>query len=334
MIILDTNVLIGSGFGPSVSATLLRALASETGHPLAIPQDVLDEYLAKHEREVTELIEEGDSQKLLSRVPHWLGRSDAARGVDETSLPSVTSVLNERRESLTKRPSTRFAVLETPTGAADEGIARERSRRPPATQSGHEARDVVVWLTVLEAARADRHSNVYFVSSDKGFRADSPRHLHPDLRSEAPSNLQFCPSVEALIDRLSCCAEPAAGQAVAPEVLSAIEQTALRGGWDPNHDLRRDLWDWTPEGASLSDIVSAKPSLESERSVAARTCGDTTLTAIDAVYRLQLHWRGTGREPVPVTVRLGILVTHDGGDLVDVRVLARSGIRPPELPNR
>jgi len=328
VIVLDTNALVGRGYGPSPSSTLLRALAAETGHPLAIPQEVLDEYLAKYEREVAPLIDAGSAEKLLASVPHWRDRGAVARGDAGASLPSLAPAIKERRESLTKRPSTRFAVLETPPGAADEGIRREKSRRPPATAGGHEARDVVVWLTVVAAAAAARPSNIYFVSSDRGFTGDDRRHLHPDLLREAPSNLKFLPSVEALIERLSCGAEPIDDIGASREVLTAIEQTALHGGSDPNHDLRRDLWDWTPDGLNPSDLVSAGPSLVSERAVISRSVGDTTLTAIDAIYRLDLRYRAEGSEPVAVSVRLGVLIVHDGGDVASVRVLARSGIRP------
>lgn len=327
MIVLDTNALIGRGQGPSTSATLLRALASETGHPLAIPQEVLDEYLAKCEREIQPLIEAGDAEKLLAQVPHWLNRSAVARGVGGASLPTLTSVLYERRESITARPTSRFLVVPTPAGAAEEGIARERARRPPATESGHEARDVVVWLTVVEVANGTAPSNVYFVSSDKGFRGDSPKHLHPELRREAPTSLKFFPSVESLFDRLSCPSDPIPDIAAHPNVLNAIEQTAIHGGHDPNHDLRRDLWDWVPQGASQSDIVTVTVSLQSEPRVASRRCGDTTFTAVDAVYRLRIHYRPEKVESVDVSVRLGILVTYEDGEFQSARVLARSGIR-------
>lgn len=328
MIVLDTNALIGHGHGPSTSATLLRALADETGHPLAIPQEVLDEYLARCEREVRPLIEAGDAEKLLAQVPYWLTRSDVARGVDGASLPTLATVLDDRRESLTKRPSTRFVVLPTPGGAAEEGIAREKTRRPPATEGGHEARDVVVWLTALEAANGSWPSNVYFVSSDKRFRGDSPKHLHPELRGEAPANLRFFSSVESLIDKLSCPTEAIAGIPADPAVLAAIEQTATHGGHDPNHDLRRDLWDWVPNGARQSDISGAAVSLVSEPRVASRRCGDTTFTAVDAVYRLQIQYHPVDAEPVDVSVRLGIIATHGDDDFRSARVLARGGIRP------
>lgn len=325
---MDTNALRGGAQGPATSATLLRGLAAETGHQLALPQEVLAECLASYERDLAPLIEAGDVDRLLETVPSWLGRSAIAHGLDGAALPSLASALTERREVLTERPSTGFLILETPAGAADEGIAREKSRRPPATGSGHEARDVVVWLTALEAAKSQRRSNVYFVSGDKTFRGDDPRRLRPELRGEAPPNLRFFPSVDALIDRLSCGAEPRVGVAASSEVLEAIEETAIHGASDPNHDLRRDLWDWAPDGVRFSDIASATTSLVSERSVSSRRCGETKFTAIDAVYRLELRYRSEGNEPVVVTVRLGVLVTEDEGDIAGVRVLARSGIRP------
>ena len=137
-------------------------------------------------------------------------------------------------------------------------------------------------------------------------------------------------TVEALIDQLSCPAEPITNLASTPGVLEAIEQTALRGGHDPNHDLRRDLWDWAPTGVSFATISDATPSLVSELEVGARRCGTTTLTAIDAVYQLELRYGLEDVEPIAVTTSLGILVKHDDGEFSSACVLARSGIRPTE----
>lgn len=328
MIVLDTNALRGSAYGPASSATLLRGLAREVGHPLAVPREVFDEFVTSFERDVAALISAGESERLLSVVPHWLGRADVARSVQGAALPSLSSAVQERRDSLTTRATTRVHVLDTPSGAAEEGLAREKSRRPPATASGHEARDVVVWLTAVQAAKDSRPSNVYFVSGDRGFCGEDRRHLHPELQAEAPPNLKFLPSVDALIDRLSCDAEPAPDVETSPEVLSAIEQTALYGSpEDPNHDLRRDLWEWTPQGKRSSDLLVVTAALTSLRDIASRRCGTVTLTAVDAVYRLDLLYRDDDVETVPVTVRLGILVTSDDSALASVRVLSRSGVR-------
>ncbi|WP_311209715.1 MULTISPECIES: PIN domain-containing protein [unclassified Aeromicrobium] len=324
---MDTNALRGGGYGPAPSATLLRGLAWETGHRLSLPQEVVDERLASFEREVAPLIGAGDVGRLLDIVPSWHGRAAAARDFEDAPLPSVASAKAAHYQSLTERPSTRFLILPTPPRAADEGVSREKSRRRPATQSGHEARDVVVWLTALEAAKSQRQSNVYFVSADKTYCGDRADRLHPDLAAEAPRNLRFFRSVDALINRLSCPAVPRDGLADSPEVIAAIEQTALYGDSDPNHDLRRDLWDWAPDGVSFSRIASARPALVKERGIRSRRCGSTMFTAIDAVYRLDLEYNEEGAGTTAVTVRLGVLVTEDEGDPLGVRVLARAGIK-------
>lgn len=299
---------------------------------MAVPREAFNEFVASYERDVSALIAAGESERLLSAVPAWLGRADVARGRQTAPLPSLKSAVEARKDSLMGRAATRLLVLDAPAGAAEEGLNREKSRRPPATANGHEARDVVVWLTAVQAARDARPSNVYFVSSDKGFCGDDRRHLHPELRSEAPSNLKFFPSVDELIDRLSCEAEVSSDVPASREVLAAIEQTAMFGGSDdPNHDLRRDLWDWAPEGATFSDLSTVAAALDAVRDVAARRCGTTILTAVDAVYRLDLRYRSQDAEAVQVTVRLGVLVTHDDGVLVGARVLARGGLRPYEM---
>ena len=100
----------------------------------------------------------------------------------------------------------------------------------------------------------------------------------------------------------------------------------MDGNDDPNHDLRRDLWDWEPHGlpphARTPTVI---PSLQRAREVKARTVGTTRLTAIDAVYRLALHW--SDAEQADLTVRLGILMRHEEELLGSVRVVARSGLQ-------
>ncbi|REK72744.1 hypothetical protein DX116_03840 [Aeromicrobium endophyticum] len=61
------------------------------------------------------------------------------------------------------------------------------------------------------------------------------------------------------------------------------------------------------------------------REVQVRTVGTTRLTAIDAIYRLDLLW--TPAEQAALTVRLGILMRHEEEYLSQVQVLARSGLK-------
>lgn len=335
MILLDTNVLQGSAFGPSTSATMLWGVSRVTGHPIALPQLVLDEYLANYTRQVQAAIDKPDPQRLLGRVPSWPGRAAVARG-ESAEVPSIGSAVSNRRDAITKLSLTWMRIARSSEGAAEEGQRRERERIPPAA-NGDEGRDVVVWLTAMQQAWEVRPSMLYFVSGDQGFQ--DPYHqgrLHPYLGDEAPENLVFLPSTDALIDRLSCHDDPPDGVASSDSVLGAIRDTAVGSCPDRNNDLRRDLWDWTPEGADqLHSSSQVTPSLDDVRDVVVRSrrCGTTRLVAIDAVYRLDLEFDRvttvTGRTTVAesVSVRLGVLVRYEEDNVVATYVLARNGLR-------
>jgi hypothetical protein len=82
-----------------------------------------------------------------------------------------------------------FKILPTPDGAEHEALSRDiRRLRPAKTEwdkdkekKGSGARDVVIWLTVLEAARTDG-GEVLFLSDDGDF--GSAKGWHPELDEE------------------------------------------------------------------------------------------------------------------------------------------------------
>ncbi|MFC5677089.1 PIN domain-containing protein [Aeromicrobium endophyticum] len=321
MIVLDTNALRGEGFGASCNASLLRGLSSACGHPLALPQLVLEEDLANYGRSVQKHLDAGATDKILTVVPSWLGRVDVVQGTS-TDMPNLTTALKYRDAALRKV----FGILPSPEGASDEAHRREVNRLRPASTTGGEGRDVVIWLTATAQARRIAPSQLFFVSADRTFRYEDTSGLHAELMAEAPPNLRYLPSVAAVIDRLSSHADAAPDVAGSDDVLNAIAQTASYGGGDPDHDLRRDLWDWEPPGlAPRERTADVTPSLLDVREVQVRTVGTTRLTAIDAIYRLDLLW--TPAEQAALTVRLGILMRHEEEYLSQVQVLARSGLK-------
>ncbi|MGJ9422322.1 PIN domain-containing protein [Aeromicrobium sp. CF3.5] len=322
MIVLDSNAVRGDGFGASCNATLLHGLAVVCGHPLALPQLVLDEDLANYRRSIQGYLDAGDTDKVLAAVPTWVRRADVARGLS-TDMPNTNTAAQYREEALRK---VFWKILPSPEGSSDEAHRREVNRDRPASISGGEGRDVVIWLTALAAASEVAPHQLIFVSRDRAFRFEETNRMHGELLSEAPPNFRYLPTVEAVIDRLSSHADADAEDAGSPDVLNAIARTATDGNDDPNHDLRRDLWGWEPQGLPPhARTATVTPSLHEVMEVEARTVGATRLTAINAVYRLDLHW--TNAEQAALTVRLGILMRHEEELLAPVRVLARSGLQ-------
>lgn len=287
MIVLDSNALRCDGFGAFCNATLLRGLSVVCGHPLALPQLVLDEDLANYGRSVQRYSGAGDTERVLAAVSTWVRRADVARGLSR-DMPTTATAVRYREEALRK---VFRKVLPSPEGSSDEAHRREVNRIRPASSSGGEGRDVVVWLTALAAASEVAPHQLIFVSKDRAFRFEHTYRMHGELLSEAPPNLRFLPTVEAVIDRLSSHADVDTDHAGSPDVLNAIARTVIDGNDDPNHDPRRDLWGWEPQDLPPhARTPTVAPSLQQTREVKARTVATTQLTAIDAVYRLDLRW--------------------------------------------
>ncbi|MCX5097772.1 PIN domain-containing protein [Streptomyces sp. NBC_00365] len=127
-----------------------------------------------------------------------------------------------------------FTVLPTPPGAAEEALAREANRHPPAEQvwvdsdgksvKARGARDALIWLTILETA-STTNEVVWFVSQDGDFGNAGRSDFHDVLRAEANAKLGedsdrlrlLSGGVDDLLDEL-------ATKADAPEDLAAMLQ--------------------------------------------------------------------------------------------------------------
>lgn len=171
-------------------------MAAATGHELAVPTVVLSEYLAWYERDLASLSAEmtGAFLKLRRAAPDWW------RG-EGPVVPNVRTSSMDRGAALRSL----FSVLLPPSDAEKIALDREIQRLAPASTStqkpGTGARDVVIWLTVLNQLSTD--STVYFVSEDK--RAFGETSLLPDLVREAdrhPGKLVFCPGIGSLLGQL------------------------------------------------------------------------------------------------------------------------------------
>ena len=100
---------------------------------------------------------------------------------ENTAPPALdeSSALTAYREQLVKSGG-QVEILENMPDDLTELVRRLAGRIPPASPNGEEARDVLLWLTVLPIARARR---VVFISGDKKafFRAGK---LRPELLSD------------------------------------------------------------------------------------------------------------------------------------------------------
>ncbi|MFZ3551724.1 PIN domain-containing protein [Streptomyces sp. 4.24] len=188
MIVLDTNQLKHAAFPHGAILGMLRKIADLHGRTLALPEMVAIEHVAHYQHE----IEQQHTQAL--RALRALGKAFDTDFSQEVRKHTPADAATARRAALEKV----FTVLPTPKGAAKEALRREANRQPPAEQTwstsngevpARGARDVVIWLTVLDAAR-EGNGPVWLLTQDSDFRGSgADEDFHPALRSEADATL-------------------------------------------------------------------------------------------------------------------------------------------------
>jgi hypothetical protein len=220
VIVLDSNQLRQAAPPDGPLLSLVRKLSDDSGHVLAIPQMVLDEYLGYHEHQARTEI--AVLQKAARRLDKLFEQDISGH------VPPIDSAdaVQTRRKSIEQV----FTILPTPEGAEHQALSREiRRLRPASTEwdddkGGSGARDVVIWLTVLEAAKGEP-GEVIFVTQDGDFGTGAG--WHPELADETsgiPLRLLYA-GISGLIDEFATsAAEPENTMALLgdPVVTSAV----------------------------------------------------------------------------------------------------------------
>lgn len=188
MIVLDTNQLRHATFPHGAVLGMLRKIAEIGGHTLALPQMVVIEHVARHRHEIEQAVT--SARKALAT----LGKAFEEDLTNRVADLSEEEAAQKRRTELEDS----FTLLPTPPGAADEALAREANRRPPAERvwedhegkpvKAHGARDVLIWLTILEAA-CQTGEDIWFVSMDRDFGNEDKSDFHDALCDEAHARL-------------------------------------------------------------------------------------------------------------------------------------------------
>jgi PIN domain len=202
VISFDTNQV----FGRAPDGTLIRMLhkvAEQTSHELMLPEIAVEEYLAhyRHKVEVIAKRAKDAVDDLRNLAPDWHGR-----------VPSLLSVGEMAEKSRREKLEQIFRIHPTPAGAWREALSREARRRRPAKTSwdapGTGARDVVVWLTVVDACRAVADAATYFVTANSSdFGKDGS--LWPELLRDFDDQLgqnaglfHYCADIPMLMGQL------------------------------------------------------------------------------------------------------------------------------------
>lgn len=182
-IFLDSNVWHEDKRLTSTAFSSLCAYLKRTGCSIVLPNLVLEEVLGRYERELRQkcqkaftagrdvlryLIEEGDPES------NFLPLVDTARQVQ-----AFQGRLLEPASGI------KTVVFDDSKIDVREVYRRGIKRRRPASHDGEELRDVILWLSVLEYARASKNK-VALVTRDKGFwDADA---VHPEILEDIATN--------------------------------------------------------------------------------------------------------------------------------------------------
>lgn len=174
-IVLDSNIIIGAGYGNSAQFRLLLDTLDALQNTLCVPKVVLEEVVAHFGRTY-----DRDYQK-------------AAAGIDKLSallgkaLPSPVGVIDKMSETISLRTrlekqfeSEYCAILDYPDTPHEDLARRATTRRKPYKPSGEGYRDSLIWETTLSLATNVDAQVVLLSENTKDF-GDGDGNLHPQL---------------------------------------------------------------------------------------------------------------------------------------------------------
>jgi hypothetical protein len=189
-ILIDTNAVLATGIESQAFRSLKNYLRT-TRSTLLIPAVVIEELCAKNRIAIEQLSStlRKAYKEMHHLFPHVKAKPPvlkAARAMDLyrqriTALSDQTRILENKREDLR------------------ELIRRLANRIPPASQKGEEARDVLIWLTVLRVVRK-RH--IAFITADNHFTPSGA--LSPELLTDLGNfrdNLEVFPGINEFLHK-------------------------------------------------------------------------------------------------------------------------------------
>jgi hypothetical protein len=205
-VILDSNSYVGvlknqgPGFLSSNAFVELFAYLRRTNSKLIIPDTVFQEVMKQYQ----DLL----AGSIRTTINSWRTlRRDSMEGIGPIETPDaeIQQVLFKRRLlHPTKYVESKVLDDYSPVPikeVSDRGVLRIK----PASESGEELRDVIIWFLSLDYAKK-RGEPVAFVSSDKAFKAPDGT-LHPqlitDLKNHGIELLHFHPEIQDFIKNTS-----------------------------------------------------------------------------------------------------------------------------------
>lgn len=258
MIVLDTNQLREASPPDGALLALLVKLAELRGDRLALPEIVEEEYLAWCEHEVQDAL--GLLSKTARKLSPFFGEDIAGK------VPRLRAedALTVRRQILQET----FRILPTPEGSEHDALIREMKRQRPASTSwdnkdgGSGARDAVIWLTILNAARASS-DEILFLSRDTDF--GTAQGWHGELEQEVPDcKIRLLP--KGIGQLIAEYADPAAEPENLTEILAhPVVINAVGSAYRGHGEYYQMLNQMTTGGESQSLITPSTPDMQPVR---------------------------------------------------------------------
>lgn len=176
-IVPDANIIIAEGYGSSRRFRQLLSLLETLQYNLYVPKLVIEEVVAKFERDFDEDIEE-----IKRRVKDLSLRLDKELSSHIDELDRAHEISSSRQRLEARFGASNCTILDYPVISHEELVRRATTRTKPFDNEGSGYRDALIWETVLNLA-TEVDSEVVFISNDNDF-SNRKHELHIELKNQ------------------------------------------------------------------------------------------------------------------------------------------------------
>jgi len=193
-IVLDTNIFRQDLLMNSTHFNLLFDYSEKTKSPIVVPEVVLEEVIELYKREL---------QGKITRLKEI--QKNMKNLLVNGSIEENKVVIEEEAKKYKEHFFKKLAIKETVVykdSYLKELVRRATQRIKPCSENGEEFRDALLWLTVLDIARAEESFEVILISNDNRAFAEKNSGLHSGLQRELDQEklvVRYYDSIQAFI---------------------------------------------------------------------------------------------------------------------------------------
>ena len=177
LVVLDANTIVAAGFGQSALFRFFLSSSEIVGHSVCIPESVIEEVVAKYERELGTNVNK--AKNALGNLGRHIQRSMLEPIYD---LDQSQEVISYRDKLFKQLNDAHCKIVTYPDVSLKELVKKAVSRHRPFDDHGSGFRDALIWHSILELTNAP-NDDIALISNDKAFR-DARDKLHPNLRMD------------------------------------------------------------------------------------------------------------------------------------------------------